>query len=333
MKTNREIHGPRQNARLNEDGKLQVRVGIPKPGGALMNQANNAGYPIMVSAAAFWRDGALRAIDLMRGGEIQEADLALDSAGFTAMAGWAKKGPQAGMASIYPWTLQAYLDLAQSLGSACSWYSQPDFCCEPEIASDRAERRRRVELTAMSLSYSLQETQIREVLAEREFTHVKSASRRRSLMINNSIRPPVPVLQGWDADDYRYSAELLRNTWLPWEKLYGLKLIGLGSVCRRSLSDPKHGVFAILRAIEDLIPAGAKLHLFGVKGRALQELAKHPLVASADSMAYDFQARMKAAKEGRSNEMSGRISAMHDWMARHALAAARGFGAEQGSLF
>lgn len=333
MKIESAIRGPRLNAQVNEDGDLQVRVGIPKPGGALMNQANNAGYPVMVSAAAFWRDGALRAPDLMRGAEIHEADLALDSAGFTAMAGWAKKGPQPGMAAIYPWTLQEYLDLAQSLGSACSWYSQPDFCCEPEVASDRAERRRRVELTAQSLRYCLQETQIREVLAEREFAHVKSARRRRILTIESSIRPPVPVLQGWDADDYRYSAELLRSTWEPWEGLYGIKLVGLGSVCRRSLDDPRHGVFAILRAVEDLIPAGAKLHLFGVKGRALRELAKHPLVASADSMAYDFHARMKAVKEGRSNDMTGRIGAMHDWMARHALPGMREGESVQARLF
>jgi hypothetical protein len=312
------IHGQRQNAHLPADGQLQVRVGIPKPGGALMSEANNAGYPVMVSAAAFWRDGLLRATDLMRSGEIYSSDLALDSAGFTAMAGWAKKGPQAGMANVYPWTLQEYLDLAQSLGSACSWYAQPDFCCEPEIARDRAERRRRVELTAIALGHCLQETQIREVLAERDFAHIKSATRRRILTIENCIRPPVPVLQGWDADDYRCSAELLRNTWQPWERLYGIRLIGLGSVCRRSLNDPKHGVFAILRGIEDLIPPGAKLHLFGVKGRALRELAQHPLVASADSMAYDFQARMTAARERRSNAMSGRIQAMHTWMDRNA---------------
>lgn len=311
------IHGPRQNAYLPEDGRLQVRVGIPKPGGTLMSEANNAGYPIMVSAAAFWRDGALRATDLMRSGEIYCSDLALDSAGFTAMAGWAKKGPQAGMANIYPWTLQSYLDLAQSLGSACSWHSQPDFCCEPEIARDRAERLRRVELTAASLGYCLQETQIREVLAERAFADVKSPTRRRILTIESSVRPPVPVLQGWETSDYRYSAELLLKTWEPWCQLYGMKLIGLGSVCRRSLSDPKHGVFAILRAIEDLIPPGAKLHLFGVKGRALRELSQHPLVASADSMAYDFQARMSAVREGRSNAMGGRIQAMHSWMARN----------------
>lgn len=65
---------------------------------------------------------------------------------------------------------------------------------------------------------------------------------------------------------------------------------------------------------------GSKLHLFGVKGRALQELAQHPLVVSADSMAYDFQSRMEAARTGRSNAMAGRIDSMHRWMQRNAAA-------------
>ena len=241
-----------------------MRVGIPKTGGALMAEANNTGYPVMVSAAAFWRDGALRPVDLMRGGEMLMADLALDSAGFTAMSGWAKKGPQPGMAGIYPWTLQAYLDLVQSLGSSCTWYAQPDFCCEPEVAGDRAERMRRVELTAISLGYCLQEVQIREVLAERAFAQVKSPLRRRLLTVESSIKPPVPVLQGWEAGDYRHSAELLRRTWEPWQQLYGCRLIGLGSVCRRSLHDRTHGILAILRAIEDVVPP--RLQVAPVRG-------------------------------------------------------------------
>ena len=245
------------------------------------------------------------------------ADVALDSAGFTAMLNWAKKGQQTGMANTYAWTLPEYTDLVASLRSACSWWAQPDFCVEEAIAPNQKERRRRIELTAMSLSYCLQETQFHEVLAEREFKHVKSRLRRRILTLNNSIRPPVPVLQGWDVDDYRYSAELLLHAWEPWKDMYSCNLIGLGSVCRRHLHDKRHGIFAILRGIEEFIPKGSKLHLFGVKGAALQALKDHPLVASADSMSYDYAARMSAAKAGLSNAMAGRIDAMHAWMRRH----------------
>lgn len=308
---------PRPNATLPIDGKLQVRVGIPHAGGALMAEANNSGYPVMVSAAAFWRNGKLRPADLMRGGEIFMADLALDSAGFTAMSGWARKGPQAGMSQIYPWSLQDQVDLVESLGSSCSWWSQSDFCCEPEIAGDAAERRRRIELTARSLSYTLQEVQLREVLAERQFANERNAACRRRLVLNNSVRPPVPVLQGWTADDYRYSADLLAEAWAPWKGLYTCSLIGIGSVCRRSLHDKHSGILAVLRAIEGRIPEGAKLHAFGVKGEALSALSGHPLLASADSMAYDFAARMSAAKHRRSNTMQQRVQAMHAWVGRH----------------
>ena len=303
-------------ASLSGDG-LQVRVGIPSKGGALIAEAVNSGYPIMVSAAAFYRAGSLRAISEIGLGEIHHADVALDSAGFTAMQGWARKGPQPGMAGIYPWTLQAYTDVVASLGSSCSFWSQPDFCCEPAVAADRVERLRRVELTAMALSYSLQETHLREVLAERQFAGVRDRARRRRLVIDNSIRPPIPVLQGYEADDYRYSAELLQQAWEPWRGHYLCQMVGLGSVCRRDVHDRRHGILAILRAVEPILPPGTKLHLFGVKGAALRYLAEHPLVASADSMAWDFGARAKAARARTPNRMAGRIEHMHSWMRRH----------------
>lgn len=317
MSVTHDLFAPRPNAVLPEDGELQVRVGIPHTGGALMAEAFNSDYPVMVSTAAFYRNGRLRPPDFMRGGEIFMADVAIDSAGFTAMLGWSKKGPQPGIAGIYPWTLHEYTDVVVGLASSCSWWAQPDFCCEPAIAADRAERIRRVELTARLLRQCLQEAHIRETLAEQMFASEKDRHRRRRLTIDLSIRPPVPVLQGFEVDDYKRSAELLQQAWEPWEKHYGCALIGLGSVCRRHLHDKRHGVLAILRGIEDLVPAGSKLHLFGVKGTALQILSEHPLVVSADSMSYDFQARMTAAKSGTSNRMDDRIQHMHEWMDRH----------------
>ncbi len=315
--THDTIFTPRQNAVLPEGGEIQVRVGIPHTGGALMAEAFNSSYPVMVSTAAFYRNGRLRPPDFMRGGEIFMADVALDSAGFTAMLGWAKKGSQPGIEGIYPWSITEYTSVVAGLAGACSWWSQPDFCCEPAIAADRAERQRRVEMTARTLRQCLQETWIREELARATFDREKDNSRRRRLIIAESIRPPVPVLQGYEVDDYKRSADLLQQAWEPWEKQYGCALIGLGSVCRRHLHDKRHGVLAILRGIEDLVPAGAKLHLFGVKGTALQILSEHPLVVSADSMSYDFQARMSAAKSGTSNSMGERIHHMHEWMGRH----------------
>ncbi|MCK6508324.1 hypothetical protein L6R53_34030, partial [Myxococcota bacterium] len=56
------------------------------------------------------------------------------------------------------------------------------------------------------------------------------------------------------------------------------------------------------------------LHLFGVKGAALQQLRTYPWIASADSMAYDFGARQKALRERRSNTLAHRAGEMTRWM-------------------
>ena len=102
------------------------------------------------------------------------------------------------------------------------------------------------------------------------------------------------------------------SRWQPW--LAMPSLIGVGSVCRRSLKHPTHGLHAILAGLEGNLPEGSKLHMFGVKGSVLNELKMLDWIASADSMAYDFGARIKARKEGRSNTMAHRASEMSQWM-------------------
>nr|WP_244138478.1 hypothetical protein [Burkholderia stabilis] len=91
-------------------------------------------------------------------------------------------------------------------------------------------------------------------------------------------------------------------------------LIGLGSVCRRDLHHPKHGLFAILNGLEGRLPQGTKLHLFGVKGAALDRVKMYPFVASCDSMAWDYSARKDAFNQGLPNTMEHRASKMDDWM-------------------
>lgn len=125
--------------------------------------------------------------------------------------------------------------------------------------------------------------------------------------VQNMVRIPVPVAQG-SADDYRRSIDLMMQVWerwMPW--LAPPALIGLGSVCRRHLTDPRPGLFAILEGLEGHLPPGARLHLFGVKGQALERVKMYDWVASVDSMAADFAARVKARKAGVSNTIAHRI--------------------------
>ena len=96
----------------------------------------------------------------------------------------------------------------------------------------------------------------------------------------------MPVLQGWQPDDYAdhikmYSYRLRPNAW-----------VGVGSVCKRNSSPAD--VLYILRTIKKARP-DLRLHGFGVKATALRFPGVRDLLHSADSMAWSYAAR----KQGR----------------------------------
>jgi hypothetical protein len=133
--------------------------------------------------------------------------------------------------------------------------------------------------------------------------------------VSNMIRVPVPVLQGRRISDYVRSLDLLMSVWERWQPwLDAPRLIGLGSVCRRSLDDPDEGLYAILAGLEGRLPSGSKLHLFGVKGRCLDQVKLYNWIAGADSMAFDFGARVKARERGIPNTVKHWSEEMTYWM-------------------
>lgn len=224
-----------------------VRVGIPEHTGHLPRVAAQLGCPALVSAGRGWRDGRLRAPGPALDGL---GDVALDSAGFVAMK----------VHGGYPWSVADYVRVAGSRRWA--WWAQMDLCCEPEIAGDRAAVLGRVQGTADLLRTCREEADRVGVVA------------------------PMPVLQGWEPDDYARSAEsadaALDGAWPS--------LVGLGSVCRRELLGPA-GVFAVVSRLDRVLPPGVRLHLFGQKGEAIAELRDCARVASLDSCAWDDRAR------------------------------------------
>lgn len=288
------------------EDELTMRVGVPHRSGQLPSHAFNQGYPTMVSASAFWNPGK-GCFQVPDATDLADTDFALDSAGFTAMLNWKSKGQQPGLGGIFPWKLSQYVALASEVG--CAWWSQPDCCVEPEIASSPGEVEFRINATATFLEATLQ-----HLYAYQEQLAKDGWSAR---MLANALKPPVPVLQGWSVSDYQRSLELMTKVWDRWQPWVAPPaLIGIGSVCRRQLNDPDHGLYAILRGLRGMLPAGAKVHLFGVKGDALPEIATLDFVASADSMAWDFTARVQARKAQRSNTMAHRAGIMSEWMAK-----------------
>jgi hypothetical protein len=266
-----------------------VRVGIPEPNGHLVDVAHHNALPVLISAGALWDKarGRFGPPGLM---VWRCCDVALDSAGFTAMKHWGG----------YPWTVDQYVD-AVNLGRSgvrddrgelpipWTWWSQMDLCCEPEIASDRATVRARVEGTARLLAECREAVDAWRWEGDRELAY------------------PMPVLQGWHPDDYRRSIDLadavLGGDWPD--------LVGVGSVCRRQLGGPA-GLWRVLDAIEGALPSHVKLHLFGVKSEALEQVGER--VASVDSMAWDLAARLN--KGGAPSSVVTRGEAMIAWAQR-----------------
>lgn len=300
-----ESHGiPVHQLNANLTSELVMRVGIPHRGGHLAFHAFERDYPTMVSANAFWNP-TTKQFKWPVVSDLYETDFALDSGGYTALKLFQSKGTQPGIAGIFPWSYKQYVEFAAMQRSA--WYSQPDLCCEREIAASQDEVTYRVKATATLLEGTLRTVfQWQCELANRGWSPV---------MIANQIKPPVPVLQGWCIEDYLLSLKLMKEVWARWSPWFSPPaLIGLGSVCRRDLHHPKFGLYAILDALEAEVPKGSRLHLFGVKGAALKNIKMLDWIASADSMAYDYGARIKAHRMGFSNTLVHRADEMTRWM-------------------
>ncbi|RUV98351.1 MULTISPECIES: hypothetical protein [unclassified Mesorhizobium] len=217
----------------------RVVAGLPGGGG-------------LVSANAFFnhKTGRFRipASDLFCG-----IPVALDSAGFVAMVRY----------WFYRWTLDQYVALAGAF--PWEWWAAPDFCCEREVAHDRAEVRARVVATAAKLAWA------------------------QLVAADTGVKPPMPVLQGWQPDDYLRCADLIdRFSPLP-------DLVGIGSVCRRHLGGPD-GVVSVVDRLDSVLPHHVRFHLFGVKGAVAIALRGHHRIASIDSQAWDAAARREATK-------------------------------------
>lgn len=306
MTHQREILGmpiEQRNAWLESPRQFLMRVGIPHRGGRLAFHAFREGYAAMVSANAFW-DRKTERFSFPSATDLSEVDFALDSAGYVSMKLWKDKGRQRGMAGIFPWTYAQYIEFATQTGA--SWWSQPDLCVEPDVAQSREEVDFRIRATATLLEGVLR------ILYEWQNELAKACNART---VANMLPPPVPVLQGWTVSDYQRSAEMLQQVWERWQPwLAAPALIGVGSVCRRTVRHPKHGLLNVLAGLEGHIPFGSRVHLFGVKGACLSHLRGHDWIASADSMAYDVAARRKAWRAQVPNRVEHRAAEMSAWM-------------------
>lgn len=122
----------------------------------------------------------------------------------------------------------------------------------------------------------------------------KSVAEHQALTVENflTLRQElgdlvIPVLQGWTPDDYLRHADAYTAAGVD---LGAERTVGVGSVCRRQTAAP------IRRLMTTLHAYGAALHGFGVRSEGLE--LYHALLASADSMAWSFNARKNPPLRG-----------------------------------
>jgi hypothetical protein len=95
--------------------------------------------------------------------------------------------------------------------------------------------------------------------------------------------PVLPVLQGYAPEDY------VRHISMYGDRLKPGMWVGVGSVCKRN-GDPE-SILAVLQAIKAERP-DLRIHGFGVKKTALKSREIVNLLATADSMAWSYHARI-----------------------------------------
>ena len=254
-------------------------LGLPNRDGSLPTHTQrlyDAGQiaGVMVSAGALWEKGRFHEL----GCTYDDLPVFLDSAGFVA----AKRH------GGYPWTPEQYVEHVACMAHRPVRWSAMDLCCEKEVAPYRAEVRARIDQTAVYLA------RCRRLAA----LHREQGLELDAALGTVGAAPwppdPMPVLQGWEPDDYLLSVELT-DVVLTARRLAGAwpDLVGVGSVCRRRLNGPD-GIHAILDQLDRALPAHVGLHLFGVHSEAIAEIADHPRVASYDSQAWGQDSRRLA---------------------------------------
>lgn len=269
----------------------------------MTNAVDACMLPKMISAGAVWNKKAKR-FGRIGTGAWSGAGSALDSAGFVAMM---KHGG-------YPWTVDAYVEMvvharpARPKGDKASdelpeedyfpwhFWSQMDFCCEVQIAPNRAEVERRMDLTTSGYAACLESWLY---WADNEGM--------------NWVPPPLPILQGRRPDDYVRAWEDL----MARRDAFGVfddppPLVGVGSVCGREVVG-EEGILPIVERLDRELPKSVKLHLFGVKSQTAQHVSRSR-VASVDSMAWSLAARKCAHKLKIKNDNAHRAAHLKAWV-------------------
>jgi hypothetical protein len=195
---------------------------------------------------------SIRTINRIKSRPIAINDWCCDSGGFTELSLYDK----------WVTTPEQYVDdlySAMSIGRMV-WASPQDWMCEPHMLN--------------KTGFTVEKHQ-----------HLTCSNFARLRQLAPDV-PIIPVLQGWEPDDYRRHVDMYGQ--------YGIRLrdystVGLGSFCRRA------NVNGVRELVIELKAEQLKLHGFGLKKDGLTLFRDH--LVSSDSMAWSFTGRI-AGRQG-----------------------------------
>jgi hypothetical protein len=202
-----------------------------------------------------------------------QAPWALDSGGFTELAkyGYWRSSPEE-----YAEDVRRFRDAIERM----SWCAPMDWMCEPWVIHGGLHAGQFFAGTRAARGLSADEPDDLDaaIRLHQRYTVDNLVTLRR---IAPDL-PFIPVLQGWQIQDYQRCAQMYEEAGIH---LADEPLVGLGSVCRRQAT---HEIGAI---VSHFAAQGLALHGFGVKITGVA--AYGHLLASADSMAWSAGARRR----------------------------------------
>ena len=262
---------------------IEIIVGLPHLNrGPLLQRAIEMRYPVLISANALSRWDRREGYARWAGWNLRSLANASRLVSIDLdSAGFVVAHRYRGL----PWTADDYIELAASY--PFRRFASLDLCTEEEIARDRDEVLDRISRT-VALNHAC---------------HARAADRGIDARF-------MPVIQGRHPDDYLRCLDGIAGILRP-----GM-VVGIGSMCRRTVSGPD-GLLAVLSRLDRDADPALRFHLFGVKGTALHYL--RPLahrIASLDSCAYSLAARIEAWREGFSKTDEFVAGHMERWQRR-----------------
>ena len=198
-------------------------------------------------------------------------DFALDSGGFTELQ---MHGRWTVSTDDYAVEVQRF---RRVYGARLQWAAPQDWMCEPIVIAGGAAARG-VKFAGTGLS--VEEHQRRTVA---NFVDLRRA-------LGEIV---IPVLQGWTITDYWRCEDMYRAAGVD---LAQEPTVGIGSVCRRQNTGEA------TRILASLVPL--RIHGFGFKKEGIARA--HPLLVSADSMAWSDTARRGVLLPGHDAPGDGR---------------------------